>query len=112
MNRVPELKKNEEVGRTVKIHLNGKLEMDSNSVDYNLCGSVIYRDFVEHVEHVRIEDTHILTLPPDTVVSLEVVMATNNREECVRLLKSSPTHNSMHIKKIEVVHTHKVTLIP
>lgn len=111
------LKRSEKLSRTLKIHLNGKLNMDSNGVDYNLRGNVIARDFVEDVEHVRLTDTHILTLRSEIHVDDEVVVAQNTREECIRLYANQSPHTSMllptkHIEKVELTESIKVTLIP
>src|SRR3989338_3361812 len=76
------LKKTEEKSRTLKIHLNSKLKMDSNSVDYNLHGTVICGDFVKHVEHIRLSDTHVITLSDDIVVSR------NPQEDCLKLYRT------------------------
>lgn len=111
-----ELKKTEEVTRTLKIYLNDKLEMDSNGVDYNLCGTVIKRDFVEHIEHVRLTDTHILTLSTDTHVERDVVVAQNTGEDCLKLYKTTPTNYILlpikDVEKVELIETAKITLTP
>lgn len=116
------LKRTEEESRILKIHLNGKLSMDSNKVDYNLRGTVIYRDYVEHIEHVREDDTHILTLPSDTHVSPEVIVAQNTGHECVKLFKVRTTRGghsyeftllpTEYIEKIEQTESRKVTHVP
>ncbi len=116
------LKRTVEVIRTLKIYLNGKLEMDSNNVDYNLHGMVINREFVEHVEHVRENDTHILILPVDTHVKSEVIVAQNSGEKCVELFKTPPTQNghsynfmllpTKHVEKVELMGSTKTTLVP
>ena len=116
------LKRSEELSRTLKIHLNGKLKMDSNGHDYNLCGNVILRDFVKHIEHVRLTDTHVLTLSSDTHVKSEVIVAQNSGEKCIELFKTPPTEKgysyesillpTKHVKKIELMESTKVTLTP
>lgn len=113
-----ELKRTEESTRTLKIHLNGKLEFDSNNVDYNLRGTVIDRDFVERVEvnRSRENDTHILILPSNVYVGGEVLIAQNSGEECVKLFRIRPYTfillPTKHIEMIELTETKKIILVP
>ncbi len=111
-----ELKRTQEVNRTLKVHLNGKLEMSSNGVDYNLRGTVVPRNFVEHVEHVRQRDIHILTLSKDAYASSKVAVAQNGGEKCVQIYADYPNRSILIpaklVEKIERIETTRVTLVP
>ncbi len=110
------LKKIKGISWTLKIFLNGKLEMDSNGVDYNLCGTVLERDFIKNIEHVYLSDSHVLTLS-DCYVDEEVVVAQNTGEDCLKLYVVNHSIKFAllplkHVEKVEFTETTKTTLTP
>jgi hypothetical protein len=93
--------------------LNGKLEQDSDGVNYNLSGTVIFKEFVKSY------DPEILAviLSDDIQVCPEIVIADNSKERCVKLVKKNNPSTSMllaakYIEKIVVSELQETTLTP
>lgn len=124
-----ELKRTEEAKRILKIYLKGKLEMDSDGVNFNFRGVVIDREFVGHIEHLRIDrefmghiehlresDMHVLTMTSGVWVHEVPVTTDNGGEACIRFYKDPPYRDMYFpvrlIGKIEKIESRKVTLVP
>ena len=106
-----ELTRREENTRTLTVDLKGLLKLDSDGVNYNLWGVVIFKEIVG----IQKVGGSQLVLSPDVEISPMLITASNTDRQCIKLMNKKVGKSMLFgirdIEKIEVTETRRFTLV-
>lgn len=113
-----ELARRQNNQRTLIIYLTDQIEMDSNNVDYNIRGTVIPTEMIDHLN--KRDGLPLIYLEPTAAIEEDLVTATNSHISCIRVHHSGPDMKGRTstlisvdlVEKIEIEEKTNIILTP